>query len=160
MKYRKLTQAELQELEKEFIQFLATNQITAQDWGKLKVTSPDKVNGLIEVFSDIVFDKILSQVEYLEWKRKSDIRTFKLEAEKIEMLGVRIVGPSTLDFRGDDTPEQMMAKMNSANANLQLFAGEKAYNKSKQMEAFQLMEQGALISKDGAMFKALRTLKQ
>ena len=35
MKFRRLTLAELQELESEFIQFLAANTVTGPDWQNL-----------------------------------------------------------------------------------------------------------------------------
>ena len=47
MKYRRLSNAELQELEKDFVKFLATNHITATDWVKLKENNPIKVEKLI-----------------------------------------------------------------------------------------------------------------
>ena len=36
MKYKRLTTDELQALEKEFVHFLASAQITGQDWIKMK----------------------------------------------------------------------------------------------------------------------------
>ena len=79
MKYRRLTNDELTELEKEFVRFLASNHITALDWEKLKGHDPKRVESLIEVFSDIVFEKILQGIEYLEFKTPTDIKTFHCE---------------------------------------------------------------------------------
>ena len=66
MKYRRLDLAELKTLEKDFVRFLASNHITADDWVKLKKENPEKVERLLDVFSDIVWSKTLSQIQYLE----------------------------------------------------------------------------------------------
>ena len=42
MKYRRLNESELKDLEQDFIRFLASNQITASDWEKLKGEETEK----------------------------------------------------------------------------------------------------------------------
>jgi hypothetical protein len=74
VKYRRLRKDELEELEGEFIKFLASNTVTADDWVKTKAETPEKAEDLLDVFSDIVFEKILEKVEYLEHKRPKDFR--------------------------------------------------------------------------------------
>jgi len=51
MKYRRLRREELEELEPQFIRFLAAQSIPAQDWSKLKVTDEKRANVLIDQFS-------------------------------------------------------------------------------------------------------------
>ncbi len=159
MKYRALNQEELEELEKEFVRFLAAQQITASDWERLKENELQKVNELIGLFSDIVFDKILGDVEYLEWKMPQDLRTFQFHEEKIEMIGVRVVGRTQLDFTKNNNSEQMLQQMQLSGADLQLYAAERPYRKEKKLETFDLLEKGALISKQGDMFKLLKSLR-
>lgn len=158
MKYRRLTNEELEELQKEFVTFLASNQITASDWEKIKQSSPEKVEHLIGLFSDIVFEKILKQVEYLEQKTPKDMRLFHLTEDKIFMRGLRVEGATDLDFTQTSDSATMMAQLQSSTAKLQLYSGERAYKSDRMMEAFDLMQQGALISKDGALFKTLSAL--
>ncbi len=160
MKYRRLTQEELQELQSEFVTFLASNQITAEDWEKIKQNNPERVESLIGLFSDIVFDKILKQVEYLELKAAKDMRLFQFLEDKIEMVGLRIEGESNLDFTQNLEPATMVQLLQQSGAKLQLYAGERTYRKERNVEAFELMQQGALISKDGALFKSLKSLKK
>ena len=57
MKYKRLASQELEALEKEFINYLATEQITADEWVKMKETTPEKSEELIDVFSDMVYEK-------------------------------------------------------------------------------------------------------
>lgn len=159
MKYRKLNLDELQELETEFIRFLVSNTITGDDWEKLKTEDPKKAEGLIEIFSDIVFDKIIKGIEYLEVRMPKDYRTFHCLEDKIIMMGIQAQGSSELDFTKNESPGQMMDQIQKAGAKLQLYSGEKAYQPNREQELFRMMESGALISKDGEMYHTLAGLK-
>ena len=159
MKYRKLNIDELQELETEFIRFLASNTVTGDDWQKLKTEQPQKAEGLIEIFSDIVFDKIIKDIEYLDLKMPQDYRTFHCQKDKIIMLGIKTNGSSGLDFTKNESPAQMMDQIQKSGAQLQLYSGQKAYQPNREQELFKMMENGALISKDGAMYHTLEGLK-
>lgn len=160
MKFRRLDKEELQEMEPEFIRFLAANTITGDDWEKLKAENLEKAEGLIEIFSDIVFENILKKIEYLEIKTPNDLRTFHCEAEKIKMIGLKINGESSVDFTKNQDPTQIMSLLRLSNAKLQLYKGEKSYAKEREVELFELMEQqGALISKDGHLYKTLAQLQ-
>lgn len=160
MKFRRLDKSELEELETEFIRFLAANTVTGEDWKKLKTEDIEKAEGLIEIFSDVVFEKILKKVEYLEIKSPNDIKTFHCLEDKIKMVGMRINGESEIDFTQNQDPQMMGQLLQLSNAKLQLYKGEKAYGKERELELFEMMEkQGALISKDGSLFKTLSNIK-
>ncbi|NRA49043.1 MAG: hypothetical protein HRU12_07900 [Phaeodactylibacter sp.] len=159
MKYRRLRNDELQELEKEFINFLAANQVTADDWEKIKTAEPEKADGLIEIFSDMVFDRVLEDVEYLEHKTPHDLRAFRFGEEQAEMNGLKVEGNTALDLTQQQNPQQMLQQLQLTGAKLKLYTAEKKYTTSKRMEIFHLMENGALISRDGALFKSLESLK-
>jgi len=160
MKYRRLAKEELAELEQEFVRFLAANSVTADDWQKLKAAEPEKAEGLIDIFSDIVFEKTLSGAEYLEFKTPKDLKTFHFKKEKVTLNGLKVEGPSNLDFTQDVSPEQMLGQLKMSTAQLKLYTAEKEYRKEREQEIFDLMERGALISRDGALFKTLESLKK
>ncbi len=159
MKYRRLAAEELQELEAEFIQFLASNTITGPDWEKLKRDKPERAEELIELFSDIVFEKVLEKVEYLEMSTRQDIRTFHCEQGIIRMNGIRVEGETNLDFTKTTDPQSMIAEAKESGATLQVYTGEKGYTPGRSEELFRMMQQGALISRDGHLFKTLEALK-
>lgn len=160
MKYRRLRKEELEELESEFVRFLASNTVTADDWVKIKAETPEKAGELLDMFSDIVFEKILEKVEYLEHKRPRDIRVYKILDDKIQMMGLFVEGETSLDFTKDESPEMMMIKLQQDGGNVKMFSGEKTFKKLKETEIFELLEEGALISKDPTMFNTLSSLKQ
>ncbi len=160
MKYRRLRQDELESLEKEFIRFLAANQVSADEWEKLKTEEPEKAEKLIGIFSDFVFEKVLSDVEYLEYKTPKDIKTFRFEEDRIVMNGLLVEGQSSFDFTLEQSPQQMLQQIQLTGARLKLYTAEKAYSRGRDMEIFEMMENGALISKDGSLFKTLDGLKK
>lgn len=158
MKFRRLTNDELQELEKEFVQFLVSNTVTADDWEKIKEENPERAEGLIEIFSDIVFEKVIGNIKYLEHRTPKNLRAYYCVSDRIYMLSILVEGESDLDLSKNDNPEIMMEKLRKSGANLKVFSGEKKYKKEKALEVFELMQQGALISHDGNMYKLLSQL--
>ena len=159
MKYRRLTEAELDEVEPQFVRFLASNQITADDWKKLKTESPDKVERLIEIFSDTVFDKVLEDVEYLEFKTPHDLKAFHFSEDKTVMNGLKVEGETEVDLTEQMSPQQLSQQLQLTGAKLKLYTAEKEYKESRKMEIFKLMEGGALISRSGTLFKSLEKMK-
>jgi hypothetical protein len=158
MKFRRLTNEELQELEKEFVQFLVSNTVTADDWEKIKEDNPERAEGLIEIFSDIVFEKVIGNIQYLEHRTPKNLRAYYCVSDRIYMLGILVEGESDLDLSKNDPPEIMMEKLQKSGANLKVFSGEKKYKQEKALEIYALMQEGALISHDGNMFKLLSQL--
>lgn len=159
MKYRKLSIDELEELETEFIRFLAANTVTGDDWVKIKEEDPAKAEGLIEIFSDLVFEKIIEGIDYMEVKMPKDYKTFYCGKERIYLLGLQIEGETEFDFTKNREPAKMMEQIQSSGARLQLYSAEKAYKPNRDLELFRMMEGGARISKDGEMYKLLSNLK-
>ena len=75
-KYRLLTQEELKPLEEDFVKFLSANTVAADDWDKIKKEDPKKAEGLIEIFSDIVWEKALEKIKCLEARTEKDMKVF------------------------------------------------------------------------------------
>jgi len=159
MKYRRLSTEELHKLEAEFIRFLAANTITGDDWEKLKSQKTDKAEELLNLFSDIVFDKVLDDLKYLEFKSIADLKIFYCGQEKMVLMGLRVIGESDIDFRTPLPAEELINRLNASKAKLEVYSAEKAYSKDRKMELFQMMEQGCLIA-DGKLFEVLRDLKK
>ena len=160
MQYRRLSNEELRDLEKEFTRFLAVNHVTADDWVRLKEKEMDKAEELISIFSDIIFNKTLKKLEYLEFKTPYDIKTFHCDKEKIVLMGIAVDKNAGIDFTKNESPEQMMKILKESGKNIQIYTAEKKYSDSREKELFQMLENGCLISRDGHLYKTLHQLKQ
>ncbi|WP_258104585.1 DUF6495 family protein [Marinoscillum sp. MHG1-6] len=149
-KYRILTQSELQELEKEFVDFLVVNGITADQWVKIKEEDKSKAEDMITLFSDVVLEGVLRQVKFLEIRTKDDVKTFQCLDDKMVLVGMMTADPSA-DFCDDQFLSQSLAKPPKG---IKVYTTEKAYNSDRQEELFQMINNGCEIA-DGRLFKAL-----
>jgi len=159
MKFRRLTLEELNELEQDFVQFLVANTVTGPDWERIKTEEPAKAESLIELFSDIVFEKIIKGIQYLEFKTADDIKTFQCLEDKVVMNGIRIDGETKVDMRDDLPPQELMQQVHEAGAKMQIYSAEKGYRPDREQELFRMLEGGAQISRDGMLFRAIEGFK-
>lgn len=161
MKYRRLSIDELADMENEFVRFLVSNGVTADDWEKIKVENPPKAEGLIEIFSDVVFDKVLEKVKYIEHRSRNDIKTFRCLETKIELLGLQVDNAVGIDFTQEQAFENMKNYIQHApKGSIQMYSAEKAYkDNNPKKEIFSMLENGGAIS-DGKIFEMLLQLKK
>lgn len=152
MKYKRLRPEELQALEKEFVNFLASAQITGPDWEKMKEKELEKANELIDVFSNLVYDKVLRKIKFLEFRDAKTLNIFKCTEGKIKLLGLRVNESSTLDL----TTPDVLSKWNQNNSgNVTVVRTEKNYSKERELEMFDLLQTGCLIT-DDRLYNLLR----
>lgn len=151
MKYKRLNPEELQALEKEFVNFLAAAQITGSDWVKMKANELAKAEELIDVFCDVVYDKILRKIKYLEYRDAKTLNIFYCTDDKIFLAGMRLKEHSPLDFTSPD----FFAKWKDDDlALVNIVKSEKEYIKEREAEVFELLQSGCLIT-DDKLFNAL-----
>ncbi len=147
-KYRNLTSEELQELEKEFIDYLIVNGILAEEWEKLKKEDPVKAEDIITLFSDVIFEGIMRKVQFLEKRMPQELMTF--HCLKDRMVLVAISSPST-DFTKPDVLQQVVQ---SPPQDAEVYTTEKNYSRTREKELFLMIQSGCTIA-DGTNFKAL-----
>ena len=156
MKYRRLTIEELEELENEFVRFLAANTVTSEDWVQLKTTSPEKANQLIDIFSDIVFEKVIQKINYLEHRSPKDLKLFECLEDKIKLIGIKVSDVESFDFTKKQKAEEMFYQFRVApKGSIKMYSAEKGYkNSDRSQELFKMMQDGCLIS-DGKLYKTM-----
>ena len=66
MKYRQLTKEQFESLHEEFATFLATQSIDVKEWNQIKNEKPNVAEDEMNVFSDVVWDEVLTKTQYLE----------------------------------------------------------------------------------------------
>lgn len=158
MRFRRLTKAELEQLEQDFVQFLASNQITADDWEKLKEEDKPKVHELLDLFSDIVLEKVFSKIKYLQHRSKDTIRVFECQEEKLSMIGLKIED----DSKDLTNPKDLavLANPKSVKGAVKMYQIEREYLKDKPDEIFEMMQRnGCQIAPDG-MYQMLESMYQ
>ncbi|WP_235295726.1 DUF6495 family protein [Portibacter marinus] len=149
-KYRLLTDEELKGLEKEFIDYLVINGITATDWVKMKIDQPDEAQKIVNLFSDVVFEKILRNVTHLEVHEKNAIRSFHCGEQEIHLITMELDDPLA-DFRD---AAYIAQAMRSPPEDLLIYKTKKPYQDIRETEIFNMIEKGCLVS-NGNLHKTL-----
>ena len=153
MKYRILTTEELEELKEEFIQYLVSNTVTADDWVKIKDTEVEKAEKLIELFSDQVLDKALTNIKFLEHRESKNLMLFHCTKESIDMIGLSVDENSELDL----TEISNMGGI-PENDSINVFKTSKKYSKNREEEIFDMLNNGCLTT-DEKLYETLMNLK-
>ncbi len=153
-KYRLLTDSELIEMKQDFINYLVINGITSDEWKKLLETDKEKAQTIVDLFSDVVFEKILRSVNFVLKTTKKEIIAFHCMEETIEMCGLIAGEQLDVDFTNHEVIASLIANPVKG---LETINAEKPYSKTRELEIFELTQNGGLIS-DGNVFNALKTI--
>ena len=147
IKYRRLSLKELKALEKEFVEFLAVNGVDAPKWQELKAENKLQADHFIDAFSNVVMEKSLQNICYIEHKTETDYKIFHFGDEKAEMIGLKSQG---INFLEEDMAKISLEKV-------ELIKGTKAYDKTREIELFDLMQKGCTVAerKQFALLKQL-----
>lgn len=159
-KYRTLSTDELTQLEEIFINFLAANSITADEWLKIKSENHSKMNLLIEEFSDVVFEKTLNNITLLEKRLPKKILMYKFNEDHLLLEGIEMEGDSSFDFRNGFNLSELNELIFDPKINISFIKGHKPYFEDFKKEAFDLMESGAMISKNELLFDSILKLRE
>ena len=86
MKFSRLTKEQFEELSDEFSLFLASNCIDSKQWNYIKSKSIDKAEKILDSFSDIVWNNVISKVNYLTNINSTHLFLFKSSNYSIESI--------------------------------------------------------------------------
>jgi hypothetical protein len=154
MKYQQLTKEQFLALHKEFAEFLATQQIDSKEWNKIKIENPSMAEEELNIFSDVVWEDVLSKTEYLEHISENHINLFKCESDVIVRIFIKLNNNHKSFLKVADF--QWFLK-NPLDEDFEYFKAEKKYTKNRNQELFELIEMGSQISK-GKLFTAINQL--
>lgn len=150
-KYRLLTFDELEELEKEFIEYLILNGIAADDWAKIKIDEPENSHKIIHLFSDVVFENIMRKTQFLELRDKYEVKVLQCLKDKFVLVGLNATKIKNAHLTDSAYLQTSMANPPSG---LEVYTSEIIYKKSREQEIFLMTQNGYSIS-SGDLFKAL-----
>jgi len=150
MKYARLTKEQFEELHKEFINFLATQSITADEWASIKANKPEVAEQELDVFSDLVWEGVLSKVEYIEHISKDQIHLFKVEEKQFRLIALKLNNQDDIDLSNSKGFQWL--RENLLSDDLELFNAKKDYSDDKYLDIFTLIQQGGNITK-GELFE-------
>lgn len=153
MKYSRLTKEQFEELHQEFINFLATQSITADEWENLKVNKPELAETELDVFSDLIWEGVLNKAEYLEHISPQHMYLFYLGENKMSAIVLNLKN----DVDITTTEGYQWLRENLMDDNVEFFHADKNYTDDKNLDKFKMIQQGAAITK-GDLYKYFDTL--
>ena len=107
MRFRCLSKEELQELDNELIQFLIVNQVYKEDWALMNQESPNKAKELIEMFSDVVLEKVYNKVFFLERQVPKQVCVCSLSDSSGEMITIEAIEKG-IDLTKEDVVDECL----------------------------------------------------
>ena len=144
MKYSRLTKEQLEALHQEFINFLASQSITGEEWKSLKVKKPEVAEEELDIFSDLVWEGALKQSKFLENIASQQLFLFKVGETELSLIVVKV----TNDSKDITTAEgYRWLQQNFASDEVEFFTSSKEFSEDKNGDIFSLIQQGATITK-------------
>lgn len=150
MKYSRLTKEQFEELHQEFINFLATQTITASEWTNLKANKTELAEVELDIFSDLIWEGVLNQAKYLEHISPQDIHLFALNEDHMHLIGIKVKAEQDLTT----TQGYAWLRENLMHDDVEFVQAKKEYSNDKHLDKFTLIEQGANITK-GQLYQYL-----
>lgn len=154
MKYARLTKEQFDELHQEFINFLATQSITTDEWKQLKTKKPEVAEQELDVFSDLVWEGVLNKVNYLEHISPKQMMLFHITEAFMELIAIKI------DSDHIDITSQYGYKWLQQNLHddaVSLYTSTKAIKEDRNKDIFALIQQGSVITK-GELYNYFKEL--
>ncbi|MGO3182153.1 MAG: DUF6495 family protein [Aequorivita sp.] len=144
MKYARLTKEQFEELHQEFINFLATQSITADEWTELKANKPELAEQELDVFSDLIWEGVLKKVKYLEHISPKQLMLFRITDAFMELIAIKIESDS-VDITTEYGYKWLQQNLHDDVVNL--YTSTKAIKEDRNKDIFALIQQGSVITK-------------
>ena len=157
MKFRVLTHEELEPLKEDFIKFLSANTITGDDWQSIKENKPKEAKTLLEMFCDIVWEKSLEKINFLEHRDEKYLKVFSCGKEKIEMVGFSVMAKNAPSLLEEVTFEKLgSGALKFSELKAEFYTSQKE-PQDLLMEKFKMMEEGCIPCTE-AYFYGIKSL--
>jgi hypothetical protein len=143
MKYRMLNAEERKIFDEDFKAFLITNGVHAEEWAEMNEKEVEKATGLVEMFSDIVFDTVYQKIEFIEFRSKDSCLVFRCKPDEMELISIVPKDKEKVDL---STPESIHETLVNKAEQLSIFLTSKKYTTLRELEIHQMIEQGCVNS--------------
>ena len=144
MKYRMLTDEELEVFAEDLKHFLIVNGVHAEEWEEINKNNREKAIELVELFSDNVLQIVYEKMKFLEHRSEKSCLVFHFESDKIELISLNVKeGKSDLS-----SPESIHDALVNRPNEISVFKTSKNYAKAREMEIHEMLMQGCMNSSE------------
>jgi hypothetical protein len=156
MKYKRLTKEQFEALHQEFSNFLATQSIDKAEWDSIKTKNPEVAEQELDVFSDLIWEGVLANAQYLEHFSKNYIFLFHCQETLIQSIVLKSIEPE-VDFMQKEGLQWLSDNLFTDAVEIHL--GKKEYEQERNIAIFDLITQGAILS-DGQLYLQINGIIQ
>ena len=156
MKYKRLTKEQFEALHQEFSNFLASQSIDKAEWDSIKTNKPEVAEQELDVFSDLIWEGVLTIAQYLEHFSKNHIFLFHCQEKLIQSIVLKSLEPE-VDFMQKEGLQWLSDNLFTDTVEIHL--GKKAYEQERNTAIFDLITQGAILS-DGQLYLQINGIIQ
>lgn len=149
MKYARLSKEQFEELHQEFINFLATQSISAKEWEEIKQQKPEAAEEELDIFSDLIWEGVLEKVAYLEHFSPNQMYLFHISPQEIDLIAVTVKNKA-IDISTREGYQWL--QKNIMEDSVTMFTSTKAISSDRNKDIFALIQQGSVITK-GELFE-------
>lgn len=154
MKYSRLTKEQFEELNQEFSTFLATQTIDKAEWDTIKAERPEVAEQELDVFSDLIWEGVLTKAEYLEHFSKNHIFLFQCFDKHVQSIVLKSLVPE-IDFLTREGLQWLSDNMFTETIEMKI--GKKEFTEERNSSIFALIQQGAFLS-DGQLYQQINSI--
>lgn len=154
MKYARLTKEQLDELHPEFTTFLATQSIDKNEWDDIKENKPEVAEQEIDVFSDMIWERALTNVSFIDHFSVNHIFLFKCVDEVVYSYVINSTNKN-VDFLSKEGINWLSENISSDEVVIQ--RGKKDISSKRNESLFEIIKKGGIISK-GELYSKLEIL--
>ncbi len=148
MKYKRLTKEQFESLHQEFANFLATQSIDKKEWDAIKSNTPEIAEQELDVFSDLIWEGVLTNAQFLEHFSKNHIFLFHCQEKFIQSIVIKSL-VTEVDFMNASGLQWLSDNLFTETVELHL--GKKEYEGNRNEAIFNLITEGAILS-DGQLY--------
>ncbi|NNT72957.1 hypothetical protein HKT18_12075 [Flavobacterium sp. IMCC34852] len=156
MKYKRLTKEQFEALHQEFSNFLATQSIDKTEWDSIKIHKPEVAEQELDVFSDLIWEGVLTNAQYLEHFSKNHIFLFHCQEKLIQSIVLKALEPE-VNFMEKEGLQWLSDNLFTDTVEIHL--GKKEYDQERNTAIFDLITQGAILS-DGQLYLQINGIIQ
>jgi hypothetical protein len=154
MKYKRLTKEQFEALHQEFANFLASQSIDKNEWDEIKTNKPEVAEQELDVFSDLIWEGVLTNAQFLEHFSKNHIFLFHCQENFIDSMVLKSLVPD-VDFFTKEGLQWLTE--NIFTDTVEILTGKKDYDKVRNEAMFDLITQGTILS-DGQLYLQVKNI--
>ena len=143
-------------MHQEFATFLATQSIDKNEWDEIKVKTPEVAEQELDVFSDLIWENVLTNAQYLEHFSKNHIFLFHCQENHIDSMVIKSL-VTDVDFLQKSGMEWLSD--NLFTDTVEMLTGKKGYDRDRNTSIFNLIKEGAILS-DGQLYLQINSIIQ